>query len=212
MNYNDGILENKPFNFFKQLMYNIALSICIMLVGVLIAVYCFGFRLYEVLSPSQEPYFSKGDMVVVKAQDSYKPGDIIKFDQTPNKILPTSHRLIAVVEYENKTYYLCHGDNVQNLDGSIANGKWEDDAAMIAADLEEGKNVYQIKQKYGNILQIPTAEQVEGKVINHIDNYGVYFRFIKNHPLLLIALVAGIWCISTSIQNEIDIKKTRRLL
>ena len=57
MHYNDQILENKPFNFFKQLMYNIALAICIMLVGVLILVYGFKFRLYEVLSDSQYPYF-----------------------------------------------------------------------------------------------------------------------------------------------------------
>ncbi len=46
MNYNDQILENKSFNFFKQLMYNLALSICIMLVGVLILVYGFKFALY----------------------------------------------------------------------------------------------------------------------------------------------------------------------
>ena len=67
MNYSDQILENKAFNFFKQLTYNIALALCIMLVGVLVMVYGFGFKLYEVLSPSQAPYFTTGDMVIVKA-------------------------------------------------------------------------------------------------------------------------------------------------
>ena len=79
MNYNDQILENKTFNFFKQLMYNIALALCIMLVGVLIMVYGFKIRLYEVLSDSQYPVFKKGDMVVVVPQKEYKVGDIISY-------------------------------------------------------------------------------------------------------------------------------------
>ena len=80
MNYSDEILENKSFNFFKQLMYNIVVAICIILAVCLILVYGFKFRPYEVLSNSQAPYFTVGDMVIVKGQDSYEVGDIIKFD------------------------------------------------------------------------------------------------------------------------------------
>ncbi len=209
MNYNDEILDNKAFNFFKQLMYNLALSVCIMLVGVLILVYGFNFRLYEVLSYSQEPYFTKGDMVIVKPQKEYKVGDIIKFDETG--YLPTTHRLVGILEENGTTYYICHGDNNQNADGS-PNTKcdWEDDAKFVQSLIDSGKTIAEIEDLASNI-QTPTASQVEGKVVNHIDNYGTYITFIKEHSLLIISLLAGIWVISNVVQNEIDIRKTRRL-
>ena len=143
MHYNDQILENKPFNFFKQLMYNIALAICIMLVGVLILVYGFKFRLYEVLSDSQYPYFKTGDMVIVKAQDNYEAGDIIKFN---NNGLAVTHRLLAIVEEGGKTYYVCHGDNVQsaNPNSTTYTAKWEDDKAYIDSLKEQGMTIQQI--------------------------------------------------------------------
>jgi len=207
MNYNDQILENKPFNFFKQLMYNIAVAICIMLVGVLIMVYGFKFRLYEVLSDSQAPYFVKGDMVVVKAQKEYKVGDIIKFNQEG---LPVTHRLIAIMD---DTYYICHGDNVQSA--NPANGTdtapWIEDAEYVQGLIDSNVTLENLKRSTQNI-QITTLKQIEGTVVSHIDNYGTYFKFIKSHYMLLIALIAGIWCISNTVQNEIDIKKNRRLI
>ena len=214
MNYNDQILENKTFNFFKQLMYNIALAICIMLVGVLILVYGFNYKLYDVESNSQAPYYFEGDMVIVKAQDEYKVGDIIKFDESSTKTFPTTHRLIAILkDSKGETRYICHGDNVQNLDRSEANGKWEDDAEFIRVLAEDKKQTFeQILNEHNQLIQAPTLSQVEGKVVNHIDNYGNYLEFIKEHPMLLIALVAGIWCVSSTIQVEMDIKKARRLI
>lgn len=214
MNYNDQILENKTFNLFKQLMYNIALAICIMLCLTLVFVYGFGFRLYEVLTASEAPHLPVGCMVVVKAQKEYKVGDIIKFDTSSNKTLPTTHRLIAIVEEGGTTYYICHGDNVQNVNGLPQTASdWEDDAKFVNELLEGGMTVAQMKQHpdYGALLQMPTINQIEGKVINHINNYGTYFNFIKEHYMLLVALIAGIWCFSSVIQNEIDMKKCRRL-
>lgn len=210
MNYNDQILENKPFNFFKQLMYNIALAICIMLVGVLILVYGFKFGLYEVLTGSEEPYLPTGCMVVVKPQDDYKVGDIIKFDMTGN--LPTTHRLIAILEENGTTYYICHGDNVNNLDGTDSNQTNDDDKILVDEMIENGATIAEINQKFGVLIQTPTKKHIEGKVVGHIDNYGTYFQFIKGHYMLLVALVAGIWCISSVVQNEIDMKKCRRLM
>ena len=61
-------------------------------------------------------------------------------------------------------------------------------------------------------LQVVTQSQIKGKVLNSIDNYGTYFKFIKEHYMLFIALVAGIWCISNVATNELDIKKAKRLL
>ena len=210
MNYNDQILDNKPFNFFKQLMYNVALAICVMLVGVLILTYGFKFRLYEVLSDSQAPYFVKGDMVVVKPQKEYQVGDIIKFDQNG---LPVTHRLIAIVKENNVDYYICHGDNVQNADGSYhEESGWYDDRDFIQSLLNENKTVSQIKSACGTTIQIVTLDKIEGEVVSHIDNFGTYFKFIKEHYLLLIALIAGIWCVSSTVQNEIDMKKAWRLM
>ena len=209
MNYNDQILENKPFNFFKQLMYNIALSACIMLIGVLIMVYGFKFRLYEVLSDSQMPYFGKDDMVVVKAQKEYKVGDIIKFDTT----IPVTHRLIAIKTENNVDYYICHGDNVQsaNPNNGAENAPWREDAQYIQSLIDDNKTLSEIKSSSQNI-QVVTLNQIEGEVVSHLNNYGTYFQFIKTHYMLIIALVAGIWCISSTVQNEIDMRKSRRLM
>lgn len=212
MNYNDEILENKPFNFFKQLTYNIALAICIMLVGVLILVHGFKFGLYEVLTGSEEPYLPTGCMVVVKAQDEYKVGDLIKFDTSGKGSLPTVHRLVAIID----GHYICHGDNTQNVDGSypesIEDSGWEDDAAFIQDLLENGAT-YETMISNELIKNVQTVDlnEIEGKVVAHIDNYGTYFKFIQDHSMLIIALVAGIWCFSNVIQNEIDMKKCRRL-
>ena len=78
--YNDQILENKGFNFFKQLMFNLGVLICIVLSGLLVLIYGFKFGVYEVLSDSQAPVFVKGDLVITKPQKDYEIGDIIKFD------------------------------------------------------------------------------------------------------------------------------------
>jgi len=213
MNYSDQILENKAFNFFKQLMYNFAVAICIMLIGVLVLVYGFKFKLYEVKSDSQYPYYREFDMVVVKAQDEYKVGDIIKFDESTNKTLPTTHRLIYILKDGGTIYYICHGDAVSNLDGSDADYKWEDDYNYIKG-LVNNKDytLAQLEAKFGKDIQSPTLNQIEGKVVAWASNYGAYFTFIKEHYMLFIALVAGIWCISSVVQNEIDMKRNLRLL
>ena len=209
MNYSDQILENKAFDFFKQLMYNIALAICIMLVGVLVLVYGFKFKLYEVLSDSQAPIYYRGDMVVVKAQDKYEVGDIIKFKLSTGT--DVTHRLIGILEENGVTYYIAHGDNVENVDGTVnTNSDYKDDVAYIQELKNQGKSKSEIATICGSVIQIVTT--VEGKVVAHVDNYGTYFAFIKDHWGLFIALVAAIWCVSSVVQNEIDIKKARRLV
>jgi len=216
MNYNDQILENKAFNFFKQLVYNIAVAICIMLLGVLILVYGFKFKLYNVMSDSQAPVYFAGDMVVVKAQNEYNVGDILKFDKTETADLPTTHRLIYILEDKDSgtKYYVCHGDAVQNVDRSDTDYGWEDDSAYVKQLVEENKLTktdLENSDKAANI-QIVTESQIEGKVVAHASNYGTYITFIKEHYMLFIALIAGIWCISSVIQNEIDVKRSLRLL
>lgn len=208
MNYSDQILENKAFNLFKQLMYNLAVAICVMLLGVLVLVYGFKFKLYNVESDSQAPFYVKGDMVVVKAQESYEIGEILKFDHNG---LPTTHRLIYVMQESGKTYYVFHGDAVNDLDGSEVDYKWEDDSAYVK-NLVENEN-YTISQLSKDAtIQCHTFDKIEGKVVVWAKNYGAYFTFIKEHYMLFIALVAGIWCISSVVQNELEMKRSLRLL
>ena len=77
----------------------------------------------------------------------FKVGDIIKFDTSSNKTLPTTHRLIAIVEEGGTTYYICHGDNVQNVNGLPQTASdWEDDAKFVNELLEGGMTVAQMKQ------------------------------------------------------------------
>lgn len=209
MNYSDEILENKSFNFFKQLMYNIVVAICIILAVCLILVYGFKFRPYEVLSNSQAPYFTVGDMVIVKGQDSYEIGDIIKFDHNG---VPTTHRLIAIKEYQGTTYYICHGDNVQNTDGSYDHDyQWEIDrlADMTYEEILNGTDENDTKLVIN--VQIVTEADIEGKVVASLNNWGSYFSFINAHKLLIIAIIVSVWCVSATVQNELDIRRTRRL-
>ncbi len=209
MNYSDEILENKSFNFFKQLMYNIVVAICIILAVCLILVYGFKFRPYEVLSNSQAPYFTVGDMVIVKGQDSYEVGDIIKFDHNG---VPTTHRLIAIKEYQGTTYYICHGDNVQNTDGSYDHDyQWEIDrlADMTYEEILNGTDENDTKLVIN--VQIVTEADIEGKVVASLNNWGSYFSFINAHKLLIIAIIVSVWCVSATVQNELDIRRTRRL-
>ena len=216
MNYSDQILENKAFNFFKQLMYNLAVAICIMLVGVLILVYGFKFQLFNVLSDSEYPFFKTGDMVVVKAQADYKVGEILQFNT--DKGTPVAHRLVYIHNEGGVDYYVFHGDNVQaaNPDAPEHLATWQEDSAYLKdyfetqgrtkadalnGDADDPRNIDMVKKS--NIV---------GKIVTHVDNYGTYFTFIQEHSLLFIVLIAGIWCISSVVQNEIDFKKARRLV
>lgn len=191
MDYTDEILENKEFNFFKTLMYNIVLAICIILVVCLVLVYGFNFKPYEVLSDSMAPVFTAGDMIVVRPQDEYHEGDILKFD---NNGLPVTHRLLEIREVNGTTYYLCHGDNVSDLTS-------EEIKAMSWEDVVDDVTVQRV-----------TLDNIEGKVMTSFNNWGTYFNFIGDHKLLIIAIIVSIWCVSATIQNESEMRKNRRLM
>ena len=213
MNYSDQILENKTFKFLKQLMYNFAVAICIMLLVVLLLVYGFNFGLYNVESDSQAPYYYENDMVVVVPQKKYKVGDIIKFDETDNGALPTTHRLVYILEEGGVTYYLCHGDANANLDGTATDNKWEDDYQYIKKRVEiDGANLAALKTEFGGDVQTPIFSQIEGKVIGSVSNIGSFFKFMKTHYLLFIAIVTGIWCVSYTVQCELEMRRCLRLL
>lgn len=200
MNYNDGILENKAFKFVKQLLYNIAVSICIILAFCLFFVYVFHYRAYDVLSGSMMPAIRKHDLVVVHKANEYKVGDVIKFDQTETESLPTVHRVIAIKD----GVYVCHGDAVAFTTNSAGGKNWRDVAESI-----KDMSLDQIKEEISN-NQYVTINQIEGKVVGTLANYGVYINFIGEHKVLFITMIVGLWCITMVFQNEIEMTKARR--
>lgn len=205
MNYRNDHLENKEFSFVKELIFKLALAICIILFAVVVMVYGFKFQLYNILSDSQAPYFKTGDMIFVQPQKDYEVGDIIKFSLAGGT--PVTHRLIAKVTDGGKTYYICHGDNVQNTDKSydhIGDYEWEINRLKDWSYAE-------IKANCSNI-QEPQLKDIDGKVVGTLPNYGRYFTFIRSHAVLMIGIVGAIWCLTWTVQNEIDMKRERRMV
>ena len=206
MNYNDEILENKTFNIFKQVLFDIVLAICIMLAIALVLVYGFKYKPYEVLSDSMYPVFKTGDMVVVKAQDNYQIGDIVTYRLGTTTL--ATHRIIAIKESNGTTYYITHGDNVESP--NIENGSTPVDWDLDAEFLEDKTYEDILTNNYPNI-DILEFSDIEGRVVTSIANYGTYVNFIAEHKLLVIAMIIAIWCICATVQNEIDMKRTRRI-
>ena len=217
MKYNDTPFENKAFSFVRQLFYNIALAVCIILIGFLIATYGFKIQLYEVLSDSQYPVYRTGDLVLVTKTNDYKVGDILCFDYAGD--LNVTHRIIYKGKDESgDTVYLVHGDAL----GSIQDGSnstyvdWKENVKYL-----ENRSYAEIKQMVANSetsennekifnCQMVKDENVKGEVVAKLTSYGTYINSIKSHAMLFIAILLGIWCIGGTIEIEMDIRRARR--
>lgn len=55
----------------------------------------FGYSQYVVTSGSMEPTFSVGDLILVRAEDSYGPGDVVTFTQGGSVV---THRIVGSVD------------------------------------------------------------------------------------------------------------------
>lgn len=217
MNYSYKILDNKIFNVIKELIKNVAIALCIVLAGCLILVYVFGFRPYKVLTPSMTPVLGVNDMVIVKSQKEYKVGDILTFSQS-GAFDKVTHRLVAIAEdNQGVKWFICHGDATQsvNPENGSNTANWRDDVAYLETltneDLLTANDNDSTNNKLQNV-QYVKASQIEGKVVNSLDNWGLYINEIANHKLLLIGMIIAIWCVTETVQNEIDMKRALRLL
>ena len=94
MRYTSDLKEVKEFGLAKSVLYNFVLSIFITLALAVIAIYAMGLRLDIVLSDSMSPVFFKDDMVIIRAFDDYKVGDIIEY-QLSDVSKPVTHRIVA---------------------------------------------------------------------------------------------------------------------
>lgn len=101
--------EFKEWEWTKRIVYNLVMALFITLIILIALVKMFNIRLDEVLSDSMAPAFTRRDVVVVKAKDSYEIDDIIEYKSGDTNV---THR---VIEYDATTgIYTTQGDNVKN--------------------------------------------------------------------------------------------------
>lgn len=202
MNYNDQILENKAFKFAKQLIYNLAIGIVIILAVCLIFVYAFHFRPYIVLSDSMYPIYKQYvTVVIVHPEKEYKVGDVPKFRMGSDT--PVVHRIIAI----KGDTYVCHGDAVRDDHVYTDDKTWQD-----IAELANNMSLEEIQNGAIPNCQFIKLDQIEGKVVTTIDNWGTYINFIAEHKILFITIILGLWCFTYVAQNEIEMRNAKRLV
>lgn len=74
----------------------------------------FGYRFYNVLTPSMRPAFDPGDMIFVKYTnaDELKVGDVVTFTPSKTSTVYLTHRIVEIREDENSgtPYIVTRGD------------------------------------------------------------------------------------------------------
>lgn len=151
MKYTSDIKEIKEFGLAKSVIYNFVLSIFITLALAVIAIYAFGLRLDIVLSDSMSPTFYKNDIVVVRAFDDYKVGDIIEY-QISKVSKPVTHRIEKKTGSGKNATFVTKGDASGQSDAPITysqiNGK-------VISVIEDGNHIYEfIKSNYFLFIDI----------------------------------------------------------
>ena len=122
---------------------------------------------FEIMSDNMAPALENGDKVKIKEKDEYVVGDIILYTEEDLKYLC---RVLVVFAEEGQTYYICRGDNNQNLDGTSSNGQWEDDAEYIQDVLGDYITKQKLEDRFGPAVIVITTDQIEGYVYDVIKN------------------------------------------
>lgn len=120
----------------------------------------------EVLSDSMYPALSSGDKIVIEPQATYNKGDIVVY--VLNENMTIAHRIIGIFEEEGVAYYICHGDNVQNIDGTTSNADWIDDAEYVQELINNNETKAEMEERFGYIAHIITFDQIKGAVVDII--------------------------------------------
>lgn len=83
----------------------------------------FGIKPFMVLSGSMETEIKVGDLILTRVidPDTLKVGDVIAFRDEEGTV--TTHRIIDLVEEDNKTYYITKGDNNNTQDKNLVEKK-----------------------------------------------------------------------------------------
>lgn len=151
MNYSSNMKDNKELALARSVVYNFVMAIFITLALAVLSIYAFGLKLDIVLSDSMSPEFYKDDIVVIRAFDDYKVGDIIEFKTGASK--PVTHRIKSKTGSGANAVYVTQGDansseDQSNVNASQINGK-------VIGIFEDGNNVYKfVKSNYFLFIDI----------------------------------------------------------
>ena len=85
------------------------LSVGVLLLGIHIPIFG-GIELKIVQSGSMEPEIPVGSLLIVRAVDTYKVGDVITFGPDTKKQIPTTHRIIEETKNNGVTQFTTKGD------------------------------------------------------------------------------------------------------
>lgn len=103
--YREKLLKVKEYGWAKSLIYNLALSLFVALVLIVLLINILNLRLDEVLSNSMYPTFSDRDIIVVMKQKSYEVGDIIEWQSGDVYV---THKLVEINSDGN---YIAQGEH-----------------------------------------------------------------------------------------------------
>lgn len=143
--YREKLLRVKEYGWAKQIVYNFALALFFALIVCVIIIKSMALRLDEVLSDSMAPMFSDQDVVIVRAQDEYKVGDVIEFIQGKTNV---THKLIEINEETGE--YIAQGINSSTAKQTV---RKEEIRGKVVAVWFNGRNVYHfVKDNYFLLL------------------------------------------------------------
>lgn len=104
-------------------------------------------KVLAVLTNSMSPTLKIGDIVVVCNMDNYEVGNIVAIINNNSEMLYIE-RIVGVLNVDDETYYVCHGDAVQHVDGSNnTNSDYEYDINYLSTFDIEGKSLQDIKNE-----------------------------------------------------------------
>lgn len=121
------------------------------------------FNIFIVKGNSQYPYIKDGDTILVKSENSYQPGDIVSFNYNYSMIV--THRLLAIIETDNESYYIFHGDNNDNIDKDKEEKEdWTAYAGYLNKLISSNYSINQILETCHDV-EIAKFHDIIGKVV-----------------------------------------------
>ena len=197
MGCNAVILKNGLMKIFKWFIRGISIAVCAVFTCLLILVFIFKFRICEIMSNSQSPMFTQGDIVITKPCKEYRIGDVVLF----NINVPIIHRLIAVSE-DGKIFY-CHGDNEPSVVPSDKSKivDWKENSSYLQGLIEDGTELTNVNTNMGT-CQVVSKSQVQGKVVFRLKNVGTVFKFVRKYIILILVGVLVFVCWLVKIKKR----------
>jgi len=128
----------------------------------------FGYRYYNVITPSMTPTISVGSAVFVKMVDpqTLKESDVIAFRNEEDKV--TTHRIIEIVKENGQTLFRTKGDNNSVEDANLV--KTEDVEGVYFSRIAKVGNFLMFMQQPIGLAVLLLIILVVGLICLHIMN------------------------------------------